>query len=186
MRIIAGVARGRRFDAPTGMDTRPTLDRVKESVFGMIQFDVPGSAVLDLFSGSGNLGLEAASRGARRVVCNDHSAVCAAQIRENAGKLGLDGVVEVTQRDFSSCIRLLARQGEGFDFVFLDAPYAGGTAQLAAGQLLAAGLLLRGGKIILEHAPDLPPIVDRTLASVVTTRRYGECAVTILKGTQAL
>lgn len=186
MRIIAGVARGRRFDAPTGMDTRPTLDRVKESMFGMIQFDVPDSAVLDLFSGSGNLGLEAASRGARRVVCNDHSAVCAAQIRENAKKLGLDGVVQVMQQEFSSCIRMLAQQGEGFDLVFLDAPYADGTAQRAAEQLLAAGLLLPEGKILLEHAPDLPPVVDRTLASAVITRRYGACAVTILKGTQTL
>ena len=64
MRIIAGSARGRQFDALPGLDTRPTLDRVKEAVFGSLQFDLPGSHVLDLFSGSGNLGLEAASRGA--------------------------------------------------------------------------------------------------------------------------
>ena len=63
------------------MDTRPTLDRVKESVFGMLQFDIPGSSVLDLFSGSGNLGLEAASRGAGKVICNDRSRECAEQIR---------------------------------------------------------------------------------------------------------
>lgn len=182
MRIIAGSARGRRFDAPKGMDTRPTLDQVKEAMFGMIQFDVPDSAVLDLFSGSGNLGLEAASRGARRVVCNDRAAGCAAQIRANVQTLGFCGVVSVSQMDYADCIRSLARRGERFDFVFLDAPYADGAARTAAEQLLAAGLLLPGGRIILEHDPSIPPAVSERLAERVTTRRYGNCAVTILKG----
>ena len=71
MRIIAGSARGRRIEAPPGMNTRPTLDRVKEALFGSIQFDLPGSVVLDLFSGSGSLGLEAVSRGAKLAVLND-------------------------------------------------------------------------------------------------------------------
>ena len=84
MRIISGTARGRQFDAPAGKDTRPTLDRVKESIFGSIQFDIPDSCVLDLFSGSGNLGLEAASRGAKKVICNDYNRDCAEQIRKNA------------------------------------------------------------------------------------------------------
>lgn len=184
MRINGGSARGRRFDAPKGMDTRPTLDQVKEAMFGMIQFDVPGSAVLDLFSGSGNLGLEAASRGARRVVCNDRSAVCAKQIRANVQLLGMTEVVQVTQQDYSDCIASLAGRGERFDFVFLDAPYADGTAQLAAERLLSAGLLLPGGRILLEHAPDLPPVVDAALAECMKTRKYGKCAVTILKGTE--
>ena len=82
LRIIAGSARGRKFDAPKGMDTRPTLERVKESLFGILQFELEGSSVLDLFSGSGNLGLEAASRGAAYVVCNDRSRECAEQIQK--------------------------------------------------------------------------------------------------------
>lgn len=183
MRIIAGTARGRQFDAPKGMDTRPTLDRVKEAVFGMFQFDIEDAAVLDLFSGSGNLGLEAASRGARIVICNDRSPVCVAQIQKNAKKLGLDQIVSVMQEDFSNCIQTLAGRKQRFDFVFLDAPYADGTAQKAAVELLQAGLLLPGGRIIIEHAPALPPDFDEKLASVVCTRRYGQCAVTILKGT---
>ena len=71
MRIISGIARGRRIDSPKGMDTRPTLDRVRESVFGIIQFQVAGSTVLDLFAGSGAMGLEALSRGARYAIFND-------------------------------------------------------------------------------------------------------------------
>ena len=89
LRIIAGSCRGRIFEAPKGLSTRPTLDRVKEAVFGSVQFQVPGAVVLDLFSGSGNMGLEAASRGASRVVCVDHDPACAALIRRNGEKLGL-------------------------------------------------------------------------------------------------
>ena len=143
MRIIAGTARGRRFDAPKGMDTRPTLDRVKEALFGSIQFEIPQSTVLDLFSGSGNLGLEAASRGASKVICNDYNRDCAEQIRKNAKLLSLDAVVQVYSKDFASCLNDLARAGEQFDFVFLDAPYQGGTAQAAADRVLLPDLLPR-------------------------------------------
>lgn len=179
LRIIAGTARGRRFEAPKGMDTRPTLDRVKEAVFGSIQFDIPGSRVLDLFSGSGNLGFEAASRGAVKVVCNDHNRDCAEQIRANAKMLALDGVVQVTCKDYAACLNDLARAGERFDFVFLDAPYKDGTAQKAAEQIFALGLLNAGGRVILEHAEKLPPNLTTPLAKLTQTRRYGSCAVTV-------
>lgn len=181
MRIIAGTARGRRFDAPTGMDTRPTLARVKESVFGMLQFDVPESRVLDLFSGSGNLGLEAASRGAQAVVCNDKSPVCARQIARNAELLKLADTVTVMQCDYNDCIDRLKREGRAFDLAFLDAPYADGTAQKAAERLLSEGLIVPGGRVILEYATTLPPDTSHMAGAVVTSRRYGECAVTIIQ-----
>lgn len=182
MRIIAGTARGRRFDAPEGMDTRPTLDQVRESIFGMLQFDVPGARVLDLFSGSGALGLEAASRGATRVVCNDHARDCYLQIRRNVSLLGFDEVVEVMQRDYADCLAQLCAQGGAFDIVLLDAPYADGTAQKAAQIVLTSGLLTPNGRIVIEHAPDMPPQVDESLYDTATTRRYGKCAVTVMKG----
>ncbi len=183
MRIIAGSARGRRFDAPKGMDTRPTLDSVKEAMFGMLQFDIPGSAVLDLFSGSGNLGLEAASRGAQSVVCNDHDRACAALITKNAELLGLSGVVRVFGLDYAACLDRLALAGDTFDIVLLDAPYAGGFAERAAETVLRRGMLRENGRIVIEHAPDLPPVRDKALATAVLTRRYGKCAITIWKGT---
>ncbi|MEG1756183.1 MAG: 16S rRNA (guanine(966)-N(2))-methyltransferase RsmD [Clostridia bacterium] len=183
MRIIAGTANGRRFDSPKGMDTRPTLDRVKESMFGMLQFDIPGSDVLDLFSGSGNLGLEAASRGAASVVCNDCARICAEQIRKNAQLLKLDSTVSVMQYDYASCIQRLMEQGKTFDIVFLDAPYADGTAEKAAELLIRCGRLKTEGRIMLEHARKLPPKLDASIAETVQTRNYGICAVTILKGT---
>ncbi|MBA4347345.1 MAG: 16S rRNA (guanine(966)-N(2))-methyltransferase RsmD [Clostridiales bacterium] len=181
VRIIAGTARGRRFEAPKGMDTRPTLDRVKEAIFGSIQFDIPGSCVLDLFSGSGNLGFEATSRGANKVICNDHNRDCAEQIRRNAKMLALDGVVQVTCKDYAACLNDLARAGERFDFVFLDAPYKDGTAQKAAEQIFELGLLSDGGRVILEHAEKLPPQLTTSLAKLTQTRRYGSCAVSVFK-----
>lgn len=179
MRIIAGSARGRRFDAPKGMDTRPTLDRVKESLFGMLQFEIPGSSVLDLFSGSGNLGLEAASRGAARVVCNDRSRDCAGQIQINAKLLGLDSVTEVRCLDFAVCLETLKREGAAFDFAFLDAPYADKTAQRAAEMLFSLGLINSGGRVIVEHAATLPPNVSETIATLTDRRRYGSCAISV-------
>ena len=178
MRIIAGSARGRAFEAPTGKDTRPTLDRVKESLFGSIQFDVPDSRVLDLFSGSGNLGLEAASRGAKKVVCNDYNRACAELIAKNAKHLRLDSIVQVTCKDYAACLSDLARAGERFDFVFLDAPYLEGTGQLAAELVFALDLLAEDGRVYLEHADKAPPTLTNPKARLKQTKRYGSCAIT--------
>ena len=161
------------------MDTRPTLDRVKEALFGMLQFDIPGSRVLDLFSGSGNLGLEAASRGASYVLCNDHSRACAERISKNAALLGLDGIVSVACLDYADCIDRAKAEGRTFDFAFLDAPYADGTAAKAAEKLFSTGVIEKGGRVIIEHAANLPPVVAAELAAPLTTRKYGACAITV-------
>jgi len=186
LRIIAGSARGRRFDAPAGMDTRPTLDRVKESLFGILQFDIPGSSVLDLFSGSGNLGLEAASRGAKRVICNDRSRECAEQIQKNAALLGLQDRVKVYCLDYAACIDRLRYEGTCFDFVFLDAPYADGTAAMAAEKIFSSGILKEGGRVIVEHAKSLPPAVGSVLADMTDRRNYGACAISVYKRKKAV
>ena len=179
MRIIAGSARGRSFDAPPGNNTRPTLDRVKESMFGSIQFDIPDSTVLDLFSGSGNLGLEAASRGAKRVICNDYDRTCAELITKNAKKLNLDAIVHVTCKDYVACLTDLKRTGERFDFVFLDPPYQEGAASVAIEAIFTMGLLTEQGRVFLEHAEKLPPSIETPLARLKQTKRYGTCAVSI-------
>ncbi len=163
------------------MDTRPTLDRVKESLFGMLQFDLPGSSVLDLFSGSGNLGLEAASRGAVHVVCNDRSRDCAEQIRRNAKLLQLDSVLEVRCLDYAACLEQLQREHTKFDLSFLDAPYVDGTAERAAELLFSLDLVEEEGRVILEHATKLPPNVSARIARRVDYRQYGNCAISIYK-----
>ncbi len=179
MRIIAGTARGRCFDAPAGMDTRPTLDRVKESMFGMLQFDLPNSHVLDLFSGSGNLGLEAASRGAKRVVCNDHARACRDQIAKNVVLLGFDSIVRVLCLDYEVCIGLLAAEGEAFDLILIDAPYADATAWRAADLAFQKGLVAENGRVVVEHASAHTPDAPASCETKSRTRRFGKCAFTV-------
>ena len=180
MRIIAGSARGRSFDAPQGRDTRPTLDRVKEAIFGSIQFQVPGATVLDLFSGSGNMGLEALSRGAAEAICVDASPVCAALIRKNGEKLGLNEGLQVQNVDYGTALTALAAQGKQVDIAFLDPPYASDFAADAVGRLFREGILCRGGTVILEHAWDQPPELGVGPWQVARVKRYGICGVTTL------
>ena len=181
MRIIAGIAKGKKLDSPAGMDTRPTLDRVKEALFGSIQFDLPGSTVLDLFSGSGNLGLEAASRGAKFVYMNDHNADCVRCIRENARSTGLADKTRILQTDYRSAIDTLSAQGVQFDIAFLDAPYADGTAQDAAERLFRKNMMRDRGFVVLEHAFELPPHDVEGLMHIRKTKKYGICAFSIIE-----
>ena len=122
MRVITGTARGRKLKEPAGFDIRPTTDQVKEAMFNIVQFDVEGRRVLDLFGGTGQLGLEAASRGAAETVIVDCDRAAVQLIRENAKLCRLD--VRVIQCDATS---YLAR-GECFDLILLDPPYDSGLA----------------------------------------------------------
>ena len=180
MRIIAGSARGRSFDAPQGRDTRPTLDRVKEAIFGSIQFQVPGAVVLDLFSGSGNMGLEALSRGAAEAICVDASCACAALIRKNGEKLGLSEGLQVQNTDYGAALSALTAQGKQADIVFLDPPYASGYAADAVQRIFREGILKRGGTVIVEHAWDQPPELGDGPWQVSRVKKYGVCGVTTL------
>lgn len=124
MRIIAGHARGRTFDAPKGMDTRPTLDRVRENVFNILQMKVRGAKVLDLFSGSGAMAFEAISRGAEAAVLVDCDRQAHAVEKQNAQKLHMESQCTIMQQDWKMALQQLAVKGERFDAVFLDPPYA--------------------------------------------------------------
>ena len=180
MRIIAGSAKGRSFEAPPGRDTRPTLDRVKEAIFGSIQFQVPGARVLDLFSGSGNMGLEALSRGASEAICVDASSACTALIRRNAEKLGLTEGLLVINNDFRAALSDLCSQEKKLDIVFLDPPYASGLALDAVKTVFQSGLLDADGIVILEHAWENPPVLGDGPWEVSRVKRYGLCGVTTL------
>ena len=179
MRIIAGAARGRKIEALRGWDTRPTPDRVREALFGMLQFEVPGSTVLDLFSGSGAMGLEAASRGAARVFCNDADPACVRVIANNSERLGFCGVVEVVAQDYIRAIERFRSEGLVFDLAFLDPPYQTSFAEDACQRLLRYGMIADIGIVAVEHAPAGkvgPPSGMR----LVKTRVYAGSAVTLL------
>ena len=181
VRIIAGTARGRKIETLEGMETRPTLDRVKEAVFGSLQFRIPYARVLDLFAGSGNLGLEAISRGAARVVLNDRNPACAEIIRRNVRTLGFSEIAKTMNLDYTAAIEQLRSQGETFDLAFLDPPYREGLSEDAVRRLFESRLILPGGTVVLEHAAELPPNGVPGVYRVVRTKRFGKCGYSLIE-----
>ncbi len=179
MRIVGGALRGRALSAPRSQSIRPTSDRLRESVFDILAhaFDDPvtGANVLDLFAGTGALGLEALSRGAARALFVDDGAEARALLRANIEALGLGGVTRVFRRDAAKLG--LAPPGEVFSLAFLDPPYAKGLIASLAGPALAAlidgGWLAKDALIVIEEladtAIDLPSPLRREEA-----RRYGD------------
>ena len=184
MRIISGYAKGKKLVSPAGLNTRPTLDRVRESIFGSIQFDIPESTVLDLFSGSGAMGLEAASRGAAHVVLNDISAESVKCIRENIKNTGLGDCVELFQMDYLQLIDYLGCNNIKFDFAFIDAPYYTDLSWTAADSLFSRGLISDGGSVICEHASD-ETVRPGEFYRVCNTRMLGKCGYSVLKGKES-
>lgn len=152
MRIITGSARGTKLQAPEGDNTRPTAERVKEAVFSMIQFEIDGRRVLDLFGGSGQLALEALSRGAASAVICDHSADAVRVIKANAQKTHLFDKCVILNTD--SMKYASGRTSEQFDIVFIDPPYASGLQQKAFEALAASGKIAPGGIVICESAEE--------------------------------
>ena len=123
MRVISGKARHLRLKTMEGLNTRPTTDRIKETLFNMISFDVEGSRFLDLFSGSGGIGIEALSRGACHAVFVENNNQALACIKENLQFTGLSDDATVMKSDVLNAVRLLGRKKEQFDIIFMDPPY---------------------------------------------------------------
>lgn len=154
MRIIAGSARGRTLVAPKGQQTRPTQDYVRESLFNIIQRDVPDASVLDLFAGTGALALEALSRGAQKAVLADSSRQAIDCIRRNVETVGTVDRATVIPGDWNAVLQKLAEQGELFDLVFLDPPYRLTQYAEITGQLQSRNLLREGALLVIEHRKD--------------------------------
>jgi len=175
VRIIAGSVGGRVLRAPKGMATRPTSDRVREAVFNILTSrSAPPERVLDLFAGSGALGLEAVSRGVGRAVFVEQHAATARLIRDNARELGFDGQIDVRSQRVDD---FLARTSPTpFGWIFLDPPYAD-----AAGLGRALGALGPfvddSSLVIAEHDGKLQPAESYAGLALCDRRRYGQCAV---------
>lgn len=150
MRIIAGRFGSRRIEAPKGMDTRPTLDMTRESLFNMLQGSVQGARVLDLFAGSGALGLEALSRGAESAVFCDADRDAVRAVKRNLESLGAQDEARVLKGDYAALLERLGAAGERFDLVFIDPPYAAQTEPILR-QTLRSGVLAEDGLIIYER-----------------------------------
>ena len=182
MRIITGKARGVRLDTLEGLATRPTAEKVKEAVFSMIQFDIEGRRVLDLFAGSGQMALEALSRGAKEAVLVDASKEAADIIRKNALKTKLFPDVKVIVNDYKLAIRQLSGEGK-FDIVFCDAPYAAKLTGDALDRLLKADLLSDGATVITESDDD--KTFEGNGLELVKQNHYGKAYITVYKKTDA-
>ena len=175
MRVITGKARGVQLKTPDGMLTRPTTDRVKEALFSVIQFDIPGARVLDLFGGTGQLGIEALSRGAAECVFIDRRADAVKLIRENLALCRLEDRARVRQGEALPYLR----SGEKFDLIFLDPPYASGLLEQALTDIAAFDICRQHGIIVAESAADtvLPalPLPYRLYREY----RYGKIKLTV-------
>ena len=180
MRIIAGMARGRTFDAPQGIDTRPTLDRVRENVFNILQMKVRQAQVLDLFSGSGAMAFEAISRGAAGAVLVDCDHAANAVERRNAEKLQMAEKCRILQCDWQEAVRRLTAEGVRFDVVFLDPPYR---MHDMTGVFAALRPLLAGDAVLLlEHEAKIFPATGDGF-DLYDSRKYGVAGVSFFRQT---
>jgi 16S rRNA (guanine(966)-N(2))-methyltransferase RsmD len=150
MRVITGTARGRKLKTPENYDIRPTTDNVKEAVFNIIQFDIEGRRVLDLFAGTGQMGIEALSRGAKSCVFVDESRQAAQLVKENLKTCGLSGTV--LQQNALDVLR----RGERYDLVFVDPPYDAGLYEPVLKTLNSVDNLSDGGIIVVESRRETP------------------------------
>ena len=172
MRVITGSARGMALRAPKGMDTRPTMDQVKEGIFSAIQFEVEGRRVLDLFAGSGQLGIEALSRGAKSCLFVDRSAEALAVVKANCKTAGVDRQSDIRQGEAES---FLANIRGPFDLALLDPPFHHDT--VAAVLPLLAAKMAPGGVVLCEteREADLPE--QAGALTLVKQYNYGKIKV---------
>ena len=182
MRIIAGSARGTKLETLAGENTRPTAERTKEAVFSMLQFELRERKVLDLFAGSGQLALEALSRGANDAVLCDANAAAAAVIAKNIEKTHMKDRARLLCTDYEAFCRGLG--GEKFNLIFLDPPYAQRLVCPALRALLAADALGEDALIVCESEEEDVFLADEALRARFALRkrsRYGAAHVTVLR-----
>lgn len=180
MRIISGKARGTKLFTLEGESTRPTLDRVKEALFSIIMNKIQDSEVLDLFAGSGALGIECLSRGAKSAILCDNSREAIKVINSNLEKTRLKEQAKVLNEDFKKCLYKL--EGQKFDLIFLDPPYKSNYIQLSVKQILEQNLLKEDGLIIAET--DREEVIEQIKnidISIEDIRYYGRAILVFLK-----
>ena len=178
MRVISGSARGVALKTPDGSKTRPTADRVKEAMFSIIQFDIPGARVLDLFGGTGQLGIEALSRGAKFSVFVDQGAQACALIRENLKRTRFENSAKVIQSDYDLYLR---KNSDKFDIILLDPPYAEVFLENSLKIISEIDILQSGGIIVAERP--LGKEMPCEFSGLVRSKdyKYGNTLLTIFR-----
>ena len=178
MRVITGKARGVVLKTPDGQATRPTAERVKEALFSVINFDIPGMDVLDLFGGTGQLGIEALSRGAATAVFVDAGEAACKIIRENLKRTKLENQASVVRSDYLSYLRTCKRK---FGIIFLDPPYAEVFLENALKCITEIDILQSGGIIVAERPLEKTEMPDFSGYSRSKDYKYGNTLVTLYR-----
>lgn len=176
LRVTGGEARGRRIRSIPGRGTRPTADRVRVALFNILGPRLTGAHVLDLFAGSGSLGIEALSRGAARAVFVEKDRACVLVIRHNLSELGYESLSQVRQGDVVAEVKRLGIEGACFDIIFLDPPYAAEALTVALLAVSEAGVMSQGCVVVAEHSSrSEPPLIPGL--SLTDRRIYGDTAL---------
>jgi 16S rRNA (guanine(966)-N(2))-methyltransferase RsmD len=180
MRIIGGKARGTKLYTLEGINTRPTLDRVKESIFNIIQSELEGCIFLDLFSGSGAIGLEAISRGSKKAILCDKEKSAIEIIKKNIEKTHSENKVEVYNVDFEKC---LDKIHEKIDLIYIDPPYKTDFIFKSLEKIENSKILNEGAKIILETDDEEKILkqIQKLKFEVIDKRKYGIAHIIFLK-----
>lgn len=184
MRIVGGRLKGRRLAAVKGLHTRPTSDKVREAVFNILPRDFPFRTVLDLFAGTGAMGLEALSRGALEAAFVDSDAGAVAVIRKNLELC--NEKARVIRKDALSALKEFGRKNESFDLIIIDPPYSSELAFLALKAIDEGGILSPGGIIVAEAAKRAPLEAALPGLEAIDERRYGDTMVYFFKHREGL
>ena len=178
MRIISGQHKGRRLQSISGTDVRPTTDQVREALFNILSQNVPGSCVLDLFAGTGALGIEALSRGAQCAVFVDNSSRPLTVLRKNLQHLGLLKQSKAIRWDISKNLNCLKPFQNQFDLVLMDPPYHKKLVAVALSNLMRVQCLTPGATIVAEHERHCDIASPDASISITDRRRYGQTGLT--------
>ena len=181
MRIVGGESRGRPLCAPAGDATRPTADRIRQSLFDRLGQRCDGLAVLDLYAGTGALALEALSRGATRAVLVEQARPALVAIEKNIATLGYSDRCRLVRDDVTRALTSLAARGETFDLVFSDPPYALRAAQSTLDLLASHGLLAAGARVVLERDKREAAATPPAGVALVDERSYGDTSVDLFE-----
>lgn len=185
MRIISGLARGTKLYTLEGEQTRPTLDRVKEALFNIIQNEIPNSTFLDLFSGSGAIGLEAASRGAKKAILCDNAKKAIQIIKKNIEKTHLQNKIELYQLDYEELLK--NKINEELDIVFIDPPYQTDYAIKSIKIILENKLVNENTIIIVEtDREEIIKHIEKMQVDIEDKRKYGRATLVFLKARDTL
>ena len=178
MRVITGKARGVILKTPDGLQTRPTADRVKEALFSILHFDIPGAKVLDLFGGTGQLGIEAISRGAQSAVFVDAGEPACRLIKENLRRAKMEGEGRVVRADY---LDYLSRCRETFDIILLDPPYAEVFLENALKKISEIDILKSGGIIVAERPVEKANLGEIPGFTKSKDYKYGKTFLTLYR-----